>query len=323
MESLLVSNSILESDRSMVAILVTGSNLSLNEEYTIGSLDPLFMTSNFVVSVSGNLSVMLLGLYILILVNNTNFLQKLESMAKYKRILLWSTIITFSVINITFFVCDIFFVVLHKEYSNFLLPSYFPTYICLVIETCFVTLHSKRIKRCTHITKPCFTRTIIFSITFWSAHRLWNWFFISIYFIATDPAPALIIIFLLFGTIVIVMAAIATISHLCCYNNSKKRKCTKQVLMAFLLFFIVFSLIVVLVFFTIIFLILISYGLSLTEVGTILLSLTISFVLFLTSVFVKRYLKQVQLSSKDFSSTSSHGNVKSSHQELKESTPLL
>ena len=124
-------------------------------------------------------------------------------------------------------------------------------------------------------------------------HRLWNIYFVSIYFIAVAPASTLATIALCISVTLIVILAIASISHTCCYSDSKV--CAK-ILKILLLLLMISSLTSVLVFLTIIFITFTSNGLSATSIGSIILSLTIPLVMFVISLFVKRYLEEARSS---------------------------
>ena len=224
--------------------------------------------------------------------------KKIESLLAFKiiRTLILSTFTTLAAINISFLICELYYAI--KIIEVYL--SIFFIYFFLLIEVYIIIFcFSKRIKLTTYlcsISKPLFVRainSILLSNMMWFCHRLWNMFLVSIYFIAVAPASTLATIALFISVTLIVILAIASISHTCCYSDSKN--CAK-ILKTILLLLMISSLTSVLVFLTIIFITFTLNGLSATDIGSIILSLTIPLVMFVISLFIKRYLDEARSS---------------------------
>ena len=252
------------------------------------------------IGVSAHFFIMLFGLYALNLTTITteHVFKKIESLLAFKiiRTLILSTFTTLAAINISFLICEFYYATKIIEVFFF---SFF-IYFLLLIEVCVIIFYfSKRIKLTTYlcsISKPLFVRainSILLSTVMWFCHRLWNMFLVSIYFIAVAPASTLATIALCISVTLIVILAIASISHTCCYSDSKN--CAK-ILKTILLLLMISSLTSVLVFLTIIFITFTLNGLSATDIGSIILSLTIPLVMFVISLFIKRYLDEARSS---------------------------
>ena len=295
----------LESDRSTATIYYIDSNCYSPQESVVNY--DLHYISIFGIGISAHLFIMLFGLYALNLTTITteHVFKKIESLLAFKiiRTLILSTFTTLAAINISFLVCELYF-----AYTTIVVHFYFflsimrnvSTYFFLLIEVCVIVFYySKRIKLTTYlcsISKPLFVRainSILLSTMMFFFHRLWNMFFVSIYFIAVAPAPTLATIALFISVTLIAILAIASISHTCYYSDSKN--CAK-ILKIFLLLLMISSLTSVLVFLTIIFITFTLNGLSATDIGSIILSLTIPLVMFVISLFIKRYLDEARSS---------------------------
>ena len=198
-----------------------------------------------------------------------------------------------------FLICELYFATAVYFYFSFILKNV-STYFCLSTEFCVIVFYfSKHIKLTTYlcsISKPLFVRAInslLLSTMMCFFHCLWNMFFVSIYFIAVAPASTLATIALFIGVTLIVILAIASISHTCCHSDSKN--CAK-ILKILLLLLMIPSLTSILVFLTIIFITFTLNGLSATDIGSIILSLAIPLVMFVISLFVKRYIEEARSS---------------------------
>ena len=259
----------------------------------------------FGIGISAHFFIMLFGLYAMKLTTITTeyVFKKIESLLAFKiiRTLILSTFTTLAAINISFLICELYYVIKTEAYyyPSFIMTNCF-TYFFLLIEVCVIVFYfCKRIKLTTYlcsISKPLFVRAINFillSTMMGFFHRLWNIFFVSIYFIAVAPASTLATIALCISVTLIVILAIASISHTCCYSDSKN--CAK-ILKTILLLLMISSLTSVLVFLTIIFITFTLNGLSATDIGSIILSLTIPLVMFVISLFIKRYLDEARSS---------------------------
>ena len=296
----------LESDRSTATIRTVKIDSScFSPQYSVYNYD-LHFVSLFGIGISAHFFIMLFGLYALNLTTITteHIFKKIESLLAFKiiRTLILSTFTTLAAINISFLSCEFYFAFTNtKEYyfSSFIEINA-STYFFLLIEVCVIVFYfSKHIKLTTYlcsISKPLFVRainSILLSTMMGFFHRLWNMFLVSIYFIAVAPASTLATITLCISVTLIVILAIASISHTCCYSDSKN--CAK-ILKILLLLLMISSLTSVLVFLTIIFITFTLNGLSATDIGSIILSLTIPSVIFVISLFVKRYVEEARSS---------------------------
>ena len=269
---------------------------------------------------------MLFGLYALNLTTTAQrdqVIKKIKTMLAPKiiRNLILSTFTALAAINISFLIYELYYISENIENSYLYSMTYYLNYFLLLIEVCVIIFYfSKRIKLTTYlcsISKPLFIRvinSILLSTTMCFFHRLWNMFFVSIYFIAVAPASTLATIALFISVTLIVILALASISHTCCYSDSKH--CAK-ILKILLLLLMISSLTSVLVFLTIIFITFTLNGLSATDIGSIVLSLTIPLVMFVISLFVKRYLEEAR------SSESRDSLPINDHQDSRENRPLL
>ena len=267
----------------------------------------LHCVSLFGIGVSAHFFIMLFGLFALNLTTITteHVFKKIESLLAFNiiRTLILSTFTTLAAINISFLVCELYFayntIVVHFNFFLSIMRNV-STYFFLLIEVCVIVFYySKHIKLTTYlcsISKPLLIRainSILLSTMMCFFHRLWNMFLVSIYFIAVAPASTLATIALFISVTLIIILAIASTSHTCCYSDSKN--CAK-ILKIFLLLLMISSLTSVLVFLTIIFITFTLNGLSVTDIGSIILSLTIPLVMFVISLFIKRYLDEAQSS---------------------------
>ena len=292
----------LESDRSIATLTTTlhdSSCLDFISRQSFEYFHGLHFASMLGIGVSAHFFIMLFGLYALNLTTTTqrdHVIKKIKTMLAPKiiRNLILSTFTTLAAINISFLIYELYYI---SENKNFILYSmtYYLNYFFLLIEVCVIVFYfSKRNKLSSYlcsISKPLILRainSILLSTMMSFFHRLWNMFFVSIYFIAVAPASTLATIALFISVTLIVILAIASISHTCCYSDSKN--CAK-ILKILLLLLMISSLTSILVFLTIIFIMFTLNGLSATDIGSIVLSLTIPLVMFVISLFVKRYLE--------------------------------
>ena len=278
------------------------------------------------VGVSAHFFIMLFGLFALNLTTTAqtgHVIKKIKTMLAPKiiRNLIVSTFTTLAAINISFLIYELYYISENIENSPLYISTYYLNYFFLLIEVCVIVFYfSKRIKLTTYlcsISKPLFVRainSILLSTMMCFFHRLWNMFFVSIYFIAVAPASTLATIALFISVTLVVILAIASTSHTCCYSDSKH--CAK-ILKILLLLFMISSLTSVLVFLTIIFITFTLNGLSATDIGSIVLSLTIPLVMFVISLFVKKYLEEAR------SSESRDSLPINDHQDSRENRPLL
>ena len=317
----------LESDRSTATLEIYyySDPSCYSTQESVDNYD-LHHISLFGIGISAHFFIMLFGLYALNLTTITteHVFKKIESLLALKiiRTLILSTFTTLAAINISFLICELYFAFTStvSYFLSFIMKNVF-TYFFLLIEVCVIVFYfSKRIKLSSYlcsISKPLFVRAINFillSTMMWFFHRLWNMFFVSIYFIAVAPASTLATIALCIGVTLIFILAITSISHTCCHSDSKH--CAK-ILKILLLLLMISSLTSVLVFLTIIFIAFTSNGLSATDIGSIILSLTIPLVMFVISLFVKRYLEEAR------SSESRDSLPINDHQDSRENRPLL
>ena len=310
----------LDSDRSMAIVNTPDKacnipQVDLADSYKF--LNGLHFISVLCISISANLFIMLFSLFLLHLGTSTDILQRIVSIINSRPTLLWSTLTTLFAVNVSFFISELYFLFGKNEFKSWfpLLLTYIPTYICVFIELVVIVFYfSKLIHISMHvfsITNHYFVRAIhavVLSSSLWFAHRLWNCFLISIYFIAADPAPTIAVITLLVCTIVIAIAALASIYQ---SFHAQSRWYTK-VLLTIVLLLMIFSLASVVIFLSFILVILIAHGLSANEIGTIVLSLTIPFEMGLVSYFITRFLDRIHRAA-------SNGN----QQESSEHSPLL
>ena len=318
----------LESDRSIATM-----RTDLYDSYcsvfislqSSNDYNSLHFASMLGVGVSAHFFIMLFGLYALNLTTTAqtgHVIKKIKTMLAPKiiRNLILSTFTTLAAINISFLIYELYYISESTENSSFYILTYYFTYFLLLIELCVIVFYfSKRIKLATYlcsISKPLFVRAINFillSTMMQFFHRLWNMFFVSIYFIAVAPASTLATIALFISVTLIIILAIASISHTCCHSDSKN--CAK-ILKILLLLLMIPSLTSVLVFLTIIFITFTLNGLS-ADIKSIVLSLTIPLVMFVISLFVKRYLEEAR------SSESRDSLPINDHQDSRENRPLL
>ena len=288
--------------------------------------DDFHFPSMFGIGVSAHFFIMLFGLYALNLTTTAQrdqVIKKIKTMLAPKiiRNLILSTFTALAAINISFLIYELYYISENIGYYIYYIMTYFLNYFFLLIEVCVIIFYfSKRIKLATYlcsISKPLFIRvinSILLSTTMCFFHRLWNMFFVSIYFIAVAPASTLATIALFISVTLIIILALASISHTCCYSDSKH--CAK-ILKILLLLLMISSLTSVLVCLTIIFITFTLNGLSATDIGSIVLSLTIPLVMFVISLFVKRYLEEAR------SSESRDSLPINDHQDSRENRPLL
>ena len=288
--------------------------------------DDLHLASMLGIGFSAHFFIMLFGLYAMnltITAQRDQVIKKIKTMLAPKiiRNLILSTFTALATINISFLIYELYYISESKENSPFYITTYFLNNFFLFIEVCVIIFYfSKRIKLTTYlcsISKPLFVRasnSILLSTVMCFFHRLWNMFFVSIYFIAVAPASTLATIALFISVTLVVILAIASISHTCCYSDSKH--CAK-ILKILLLLLMISSLTSVLVFLTIIFITFTLNGLSTTDIGSIVLSLTIPLVMFVISLFVKKYLEEAR------SSESRDSLPINDHQDSRENRPLL
>ena len=294
----------LESDRSTATMETYGINPNCYSPQESVYNNDLHFVSLFGIDISAHFFIMLFGLYALNLTTITteHAFKRIESLLAYKiiRTLILSTFTTLAAINISFLICDFYFAFTTVHYYFPIIIIHASTYFFLSIEVCAISYYfSKHIKLTTYlcsISEPFFVRginSILLSTMMYFIHRLWNMFLVSIYFIAVAPASTLATIALFISVTLIVILAIASVSHTCCYSDSKN--CAK-ILKILLLLLMISSLTSVLVFLTIIFITFTLNGLSATDIGSIILSLTIPLVMFVISLFVKRFLEEARSS---------------------------
>ena len=304
----------LESDRSTASLETFNDRCHSSHE----SFHDLHVVSLLGIAYTAHFFIMLFGLYALNLTTiDHHVIKKIKSLLAFKimHTLILSTFTTLMAINISFFICELYYNIIEVKITFVL------TYFFLLIEVCVIVFYfSKHIKLNTYLcslSKPLFIRavnSILLATIMCFIHRVWNIFFVSIYFIAVAPAPTLATIALCISVTLIVILAIASISHTCCYSDSKN--CAK-ILRILLLLLMISSLTSMLVFLTLIFVVFTINGLSATSIGSIILSLTIPLIMFCISLFAKRYLEEAR------SSESKDSLPINDHQDSRENHPLL
>ena len=332
----------MEEDRSVATIISCDSNLLLtpnNEQSGRTSFEFSDLVHELVIlgfDISLHFFVMIFGLYLLKqgAVTSFTFNKWKFLIAQINRIILfWSASFVLLTVNILCLVFEIFIIRQYITIENknkigipldhvfFPLTFYLPPIPIIIIEI-FVILCAlrKHITLSSHICciyKLWFIK-FVYSLAvcnmFWFAHRVANCFIVSMYFIAMAPAPSLTVIALLISFIVISIAAISSMSLTCFSAKYKPCKKRYQTLLLLLMLFCLISLIFWL---TLLFLIFTLHGLSASSLGTVILSLIIPMVMFVISLVVKKYLKEVRSTRFEDFSPINEG------QDARESQPLL
>ena len=233
----------------------------------------IIMISIFSLIIFTNLFILLCGLYVMHLftIRSFSFLKN----DKIKSSLFWSTFIILCIINFSFIISElVLFINTSKPNQSDLLYLKMNVPMMIIftlIEICIISIISKD----TRVTNPksfLFRAAYVFALynMLWFAHRVANCFIVSIYFIAIAPSQTIAVITLCISTIVILVAALTSIVNLCHSSTPCVKTCNTLTIML-----IVFNIVLALIFFTIIFVGLTQHGLSASQMGSILLSLTI------------------------------------------------
>ena len=239
-----------------------------------------------------------------------------------KIIMFWSASFVLFTVNISCFVFEITEMIITLDFFNYIpMAFYIPPFLFMLIEIfvvlCCLRKHAGISSQICCVSKHWIVR-LIYSLAvcnmLWLAHRVANCFIVSMYFVAMAPAPTLTVIALLISFIVISIAAVSSIAFTC--YSAKYKQC-KKICQTLLLLLILFCLISFIFLFTLLFLIFTLHGLSASSLGTVILSLIIPLVMFVVSLVVKKYVKEVR------STTFEEYLPINEEQEARESQPLL
>ena len=268
----------MDSDRSFVTDECRSGNERV--QYTISASDHIIIA--LVMTISLNMLIMLIGLYVIQQAFATNSVSKLlESWLESTEtmtILFWTTSVVLFVVNLTCLIVDLII----SPISNIMrVPS---IVFFTLSEICTIHVITKKYRAnsnlCSRIVHNYATCNIL-----WFAHRVGNCFIVSIYFIALAPSQTIAAITLCISAIVMFIIVIAVGVRLCYSRN-----CITVLKLLGLVITLIFAL-VFLITFTLIFVDLIHHGLSASDMGSVILSLAIPSLMLLVSFGVKRYLK--------------------------------